>query len=149
MLILYHSGLSGFISKSSNMSWASDGLTPDLLIRATGLKHHSQFYEEWREERERFLPQPSDTTSCWRPSARSCTFTLFTHGGPRIMCVRMHFKERRRDDAKLQLLIKISPTSRCIPLVSYQISTAQALYHCFYYYHCNFSFHLCTKKTNK
>lgn len=84
------------------------GLTPDLHTSATGLKHHTHFYEEWREKRVRFLLQPSDTTSCWRLSARSCTFTLFTHGGPRITCVRMHFKERRRDDAELQLLIKIT-----------------------------------------
>lgn len=41
------------------MFWASDGLTPDLLISATGLKLHTQFYEEWREKRVRFLLQPS------------------------------------------------------------------------------------------
>lgn len=88
-----------------------------------------------------------DTTSCWRLNVTSCTFTLFHQGGP-SQWVRMHFGEMKQWQPTPNYSTSC-PMPPCTPPFSCQTSRAQAFCHCFYYYHCNFSFNLCTKKNKQ
>lgn len=109
--------------RTRKVHWASGGLPPDPLhpaqpqreaeppvpalrrsiITATVLKCNpsvtTHILTRSGETTVHFLLQPSDTTSCWQSSRRSCTFTVFS----RAKSVRTRLKSA--EEMKLGVLI--------------------------------------------
>lgn len=116
--------------RESHQSQLPPAAAPDPLISATALEHVSDVtaakvkHQNSAKSGLPATPHPVDKSA--REAARSPS-------SPTV----------ERQDA-LQTNFNTLRT-----LVISHISRGQGLYHCFYYYHCNFSFHLCTKKTNK